>query len=58
MAFEMSVFGKLIQWKSLNSEKHAQNVNYKHCHRSIKHEGVEKKTIDENCLCNRHYFGH
>lgn len=42
MAFEMSVLDKLIQWKSLNSEKHCQNVNYKHCHRSIKHRGVEK----------------
>lgn len=42
MAFEMSVLVKLIQWKYLNSERHCQNVNYKHCHRSIKHKGIEK----------------
>lgn len=42
MAFEMSVLDKLMQWKSLNSEKHCQNVNHKHCRRSIKHKGVEK----------------
>lgn len=42
MAFEMSVLDKLIQWKYLNSEKHCQNVNYKHCHKSIKHKGIEK----------------
>lgn len=42
MTFEMSVLDILILWKSLNSEKHGQNVNYTHCDRSIKHKGVEQ----------------
>lgn len=33
-----------ILWKYLNSEKHGQSVNYKHCGSSIGHKG-DQRTI-------------